>query len=328
MDATNGIYDFNRYGDARREVDEGVLAYKGDETTTFTNFYPNVDAYAVGCKASQSVYPGVWTTTSAAAAAGVDWIANKRWYMDQTAEYSSPPTTCEVQRELTFTSVAGSYVHTLRTYDDYGNLVEEKNGSGDTTSITYDTTYSLFSVSQSQPVATAAMPSSVVLTRRTTLWDKVCSQPLTEVGFNGETTTNTYDDFCRLVTQTRPGDGVTRDSTTISYEDNIFPNYVYVKNLSPGGLAYKKSVFDGFGRTYVEFTNPASGESLSTAIVRYFNKRGTLHRETVPYTSGGTQISTYFLYDDLDRLVEVINPDSAQVQKTSPMTPILVPMLM
>ena len=92
MDATNGVYDFNSYGDARREVDEGVLAYSGDETTTFTSYYPNVDTYAVGCKASQSVYPGVWTTTSAAAAAGVDWIANKRWYMDQTAAYSSPPT--------------------------------------------------------------------------------------------------------------------------------------------------------------------------------------------------------------------------------------------
>ena len=85
--------------------------------------------------------------------------------------------------------------------------------------------------------------------------------------------------------------------------------------MSPGGLAYKKSVFDGFGRTYVEYTNPASGETSSTAIVRYFNKRGTLHRETVPYTSGGTQISTYFLYDDLDRLVKVINPDSGPSSK-------------
>ncbi len=309
--------DLYSYGTVYREIDHGYFTNTvdgipvplgNDETTTNYTYDRNETAFMHNCVSYAKVFQGVveyGNPPTPANPTGSAFLSS----LSRTFELVSgttDPKNCDPLREIRHTEPDRSgYIETTRTYDGYGNVKTIEDRLGGRTVITYD--------------GEKMFPASLTVSKSGTeaftsykTWDPVCGVPASETGYNGELVMHYYDGFCREVQQTRPGDGVTRDSTITAYQDQTFPNSITVSQLTPGGYADSKSFLDGLGRSYATYSEPPTGETAKTVVWRTYNPRGTLQKISTPYLVGATPAGyTNYAYDDRDRVTKITQPDGA-----------------
>ncbi|MBN2392409.1 MAG: DUF11 domain-containing protein [Anaerolineae bacterium] len=241
--STKTTYAYDNYGNVTIENQYGDTAVNGDERR-IRRYYRNIDnetangKWFIGLKWAENVYEGLTDNVTAIKSQTI-------WYYDDIS-YSvnnvpvegythSPVTHGKVtmvgQGIWTERATPGRFILTKYAYDAWGNVTQETDPNGNTTTITYDTTYRMFPLRRCSPniagigqlcsnteyygvggiLADYGLPGQV---KR--VWDA-----------NGVATANEYryDTFGRLVKGRRPGDAGWGDTQVSS-------RYVYHEPLS------------------------------------------------------------------------------------------------
>ena len=142
-------------------------------------------------------------------------------------------------------------------------------------------------------------------------------QPANATDPNSNTTTNTYDSYCRLQTSTT----VTRMVTTYAY--NYSDHTVTASAVDNGwGIGtpshLQRTTTDGFGRTIKTEAGEISGNILSVVDTQYApcacSPLGKMSRVSQPHAPGATPVLwTTYTYDASGRTLTVTAPDGVSV---------------
>ena len=193
-------------------------------------------------------------------------------------------------------------------YDDYGNIIEERNALGRKTRYGFTGPLRLFE-------GTVRNPKNH---KTETTWDYGCQKPSEVTDPNGLVTTFTYDVHCRE-TRKQVSWGQTQDYRTryVSFGD-ASAQYVekYHKSSSSESgqrWQYSRQYFDGMGRVYKETQSGAvSSIDASSVTVRRFDQRGKVAWESIP-------ISWADAFDNVansnQRVTYTYDPDDLSLRK-------------
>ena len=304
---TTHIYD--TYGNRSQTTHLGDQDASGDETTEQWIYYPNPSDYIVSAPGRHRTFAG--TTTGGAL------LTDVAYRYDNAGSETVPPTDGYPTTISSWLVEEGRWIPRSRGYDTWGNLTSETDGSGRTTSRTYDSGYHIFTVSESNNAGETA----------TATWDPVCGSPATKTDPNLQTTTfQPADAFCRPTRFDSPLGGFEIRSY-LSFGNPALQR-VRVETPSPSpadgtGNHFSEEFFDGRGRPWRRASKgPGPGQVILTDSG--FNARGSIASSSAPYHGGGAApyaatepvyLST-FVHDALDRVTATIHPDANQVTKT------------
>lgn len=293
-------HDYDAYGNETLTTKYGEYDTANDESTVSRVFVPNTSAYIVGLVAQETEYAGVGTLGTQ--------LRQTRYHYDSQAAWNTPPLQGYLTRAARWLDTTGGYINRDRTYDGWGNLIQDKDETNVATNFTIDPTYHLF------------VASTYVIPAETTsyLWDPVCSQVSQETNVNNQLTTAQYDAFCRPWQVNGPL-GSFRITTYPSYGDPANQN-VLVETPSPDptdgtGNLRERTYFDGFGRRWrtVRKSHITGGAIFADTA---YTARGTVASQTAPYYYGDPVYTTTYSYDAMDRRTETRFPDNAAISTT------------
>lgn len=288
-------------------------AANGDERTTITHYYPNTSVYLVDAKSGSDVYASDRLVS-----------ATRIAYDQPTASNSRPPVWTQppikgkatqvarwIDRLSTGTPApANTWVMTTTKYDARGNVTQVIDERNRTTKTTYDPVWKTF------PDRLTNAKLQVV----TQAWDPVCGLQISATGLNGdaELTQLSTDELCRPRYLLYPGASVGPNGGL----NGKFIRWGYCGS-SPGnrcgevGSQYMsvstqekstRTYFDGIGRTIRTET------SLGAIQTTQYNARGKVAIASSIHYDGEPTRPTQTRYDALDRVVEVVHPDSTTIR--------------
>ncbi len=215
-----------------------------------------------------------------------------------------------------------SLVSTINTYNTYGQLLTTKDPLNNTTSITYDTVWSMF------PMTTTDAKGFV----RSSAYYGVNNVPLTggiwglaksATDINNQILSTTYDPLGRVSTVINPLDTATYPTTTYEYQTRT--NYrvlVTHKRVEHGQAATLDAYayIDGFGRGIASKMPTDTAGTYVVSGQATLNNRGLVIKEYPPYfsTSGYdvlelpliTQPGISYAYDMLGRRTQTTFADT------------------
>jgi RHS repeat-associated protein len=161
-------------------------------------------------------------------------------------------------------------------------------------------------------------------------WDYKCQKQLTSTDLNGLTSTNTYDQLCRISREV----SVAGENTWYRYLNSGDPTLQHVEqktsassygnpetndntadNYREDWYDISNTYFDGFGRTYLS-TQSGSTTSDQDAIATetLYDARGRVIATSNPYqwtSRPATLALTQFEFDDLGRAIKTIHQDES-----------------
>ena len=191
------------------------------------------------------------------------------------------------------------------TYDSFGNISTVTDAEGNTTSTTYDASYTF--------PETITLPTTSGVSHVTSqTWDSRFGKVLTSTGQNGFDTDYTYDGYGRLTQVDYPDGG----QVLYTFYDTATPNRYVRKQVKENASSYVDSYayYDGLGRV---IRTEADGESGKTIVTRsLYDSMGRNYRTEGPLFLGDTQYpySEVVSYDFLSRPLTVRSPiDSSTV---------------
>ncbi len=188
------------------------------------------------------------------------------------------------------------------TYNTYGNQTSIKDPRGNTTTITYDSTY-IYPKTATNPLSQTA----------TTIYNNLYGKISSETDPNGNTTTYTYDALGRLTKVTGPLDTAsTYGTVTYEYQDCGDANLriVTYRTEEHGTANYLRSedCLDGLERRHKSWREGPDGKTIYEEIE--YDSSGRVKKKTLPYFTNGTKRWTTYTYDPIGRVTKVTNPDS------------------
>jgi YD repeat-containing protein len=208
-----------------------------------------------------------------------------------------------------------SLISTKNTYNTYGQVLTSQDPMGRTSTITYDTTWSMF------PLTTAnaknfTKTSTYYGVNGESLTGGIWGLPKKVTDANNQSLTTTYDALGRVMTDIGPLDTAALPSTT--YEYITKPNYrvlVAHRRLVNGQAATidSYSYVDGLGRTLVSKTPSATAGQYVVSGQASVNDLGQVVKEYPPYFSSSdysvlelpstSKDGTSYVYDVLGRRI-------------------------
>ncbi len=298
--ATNHVtkvgYEYNQtYCDLTKVKNFGYDDVTGDEVNTSIS-YKTIGHYIDPNNRIIREPEDIWTSTDSV-------LLSRQWnYYDEG--YS------DVRGRLTRTVTWNNLNHpsgspvTRYQYNIFGNVTKITDARGYETNITYDSN-ELF------PYET----TNALGQKRRTVYDARCGRIISDTDVaNNDTTTYSYDTFCRPTKVIKPGD--TDSAPTVAYFYNNFGNVslqnieVRTKNNAPGqsySYIWTKSYFDGFQR---EYKTESSGDGGTIYTDKYYNVLGLLDKESAPRYSNESVKWTTYSYDPLRRINAITHPDN------------------
>ena len=262
-----------------------------------------------------------------------DKINNKNFYKTIENEYKKEKQDkWQIGRlsksTVTHTQTDGGTVVRSSTFDynSHGVLSEEIANVGTTQALKKTYTYDSHGNKSSQTIS-----GNKITTATTTFGYSSDGKFQTSVtnAANLETT-KTYDErFGTIASLTKP-DGVTTrwyydgigrkirerraDGTTAAWlykwygNATINSSYVHYTQTLSSGLPNSYVYYDSFGRQRTSHTTTLGGKRLRTSM-KYYNKKGELYQERLPYIEGvGTIGYVKTTYDDYGRVIKVTKP--------------------
>ena len=200
-------------------------------------------------------------------------------------------------------------------YDSHGNKIKETiSGSGITTASTTYAYSSSYKYKFQTKVTNAAGLSE------TKTYDPRFGALTSLKGPNGLTTTWTYDGLGRKIKETR-ADGTTTTWTHLWYQGGVINRYaVYYTTEASSGMPTKNTFYDSLGREY-SISHATLGGKRLRASLKYYNAKGELYKEALPYIEGQeTPGYIQTTYDNYGRAVKVTKPgpdNSTQTYRSS-----------
>lgn len=241
-----------------------------------------------------------------------NWLRAEYYSYDGSASYESTPSRGNLTR---IEQWSGADNHNRRVarqihYDDYGNILWEKDARDAQTTHVYETSKNLFRTQTSNALGHVA----------TTTWNPQCQIPVSHQDANNLSYSYTHDAFCRETTQSYPNG----QNIWTSYHSIGSPTAQYVKRRAYSAStesgktrSEERQYFNGYGQPY-KSTQSGDRDLIAdaTTTLRAFDGRGNLSWESIPITwaqstSGyvGANLRTSYLYDTLGRLQRQTNAD-------------------
>ncbi len=299
------VREFDAYGQIKRTIDHGDLAKSGDERTYTRWSYPNKGKYIVDRWAVEQLNAG--TSYNYAVKR-----AMRRWHYYDGQGIDTPPSIGlrTLSSQWTGGAEEDKLVLDQNSYDNAGNLVEQKNALGETTSFIYDTQYSLFPEQERSPLYHGGDVRHVVRTN----WDKVCGVPVTVTDVKGKVTTHSYDALCRLVRIDYPNGGY----QAVSYQNWGNPEAQHIVTTSTPALGNtpvtSREYYDGLGRVWKSEQEVGSGKMLRE--LTGYNDRGQVSWIKKLHEPGSEPAPESFSYDALGRQLAVNHGDGTSTNYT------------
>jgi RHS repeat-associated protein len=321
---TRTLYqDYDAYGHARLEIDEGDIGVTGDERHTDLSYTPVNPANGIhGLPTSETLRAG------AVANAGTVLTKTEFMYDGGTDPISNPgPTTRGLQTTLRRWAGTSLSYDSDMTYDVRGRLATSLDGANHQTTYGYDAVWG----AAGYTTATNALNQTV-----TTVKDRRFGLPSIVSDANSNTTSQTYDDFGRLTNVWLPTEPTTGPATkTFSYfpwTGGSQPAAVKATQLqSPGQTSDAYSWVDGWGEPVQ--TASKSPTHTGTNAVRMstgYDASGHAYRVASPAETSGTYaayappswagLSAYheYSYDELGRTtVDRLKSGSSTTRQTT-----------
>lgn len=197
-------------------------------------------------------------------------------------------------------------VTTNYTYDSYGNILTSTISPTGMTARTTTYTY------EAKKRFKASVKNTLDQTASFT-YDGKWGAVLTTTGVDGLTTTNTYDEFGRLLTTIPPalsGQSFTI-SNTYGWDINTVDNTISYKQITHPGEPDVKVWVDIIGREVKKQVE--SSQSTTTLEKTTYDSKGNVLTKTVPFKTGESYITSNFSYDDINRITSTTD----NLQRTS-----------
>lgn len=309
-------YTYNAYGDVLTEIN---WAFDGtqDNVSTAFHYVPNTSDYIVNKIAARAVLKGSTATIAPHANRmfveyfgydGLAWTqAPTRGNHTSQNLWSGDVTTDASRRVLT------------KTYDNFGNVLTEKNARNYTTTFTFGGPRSLFELTKTNAKSHAV----------TTQWNTACQSPSLVTDPNGLATSYTYDAHCRE-TLKRVAWGTAssqRQDYQTRYVGYGVPGSQYIEKFEKSSnavagsdIAYSRQYFDGRGKVFKE-TSPGINSDIANArvVLRRLDVRDKVEWESIPLTWAETTTNvaavnrrTTFAYDPIGRVTRKTFADNAR----------------
>lgn len=292
---TRASYQYDQYGNVAKISYDGTSAATGDERYVSISYAYNTNAWIVDKPYRIISY----------AADGSTMVQSTIFAYDGRLP-NDPPIKGDVTKE-DHTQLPGTNAVFYYAYDQFGNVVAMTNPNGQITRYQYD--------------ATSRFPIQVTNAKGQVYryeYD-VSGNLLGETDPNGFQNRYSYDGFGRIAAEIRPGDTAQYPTAAYSYSiDGTPPEQITVRQRERSGadVVYETHYFyDGYGRM---MQVKSEGPQWITQDVHY-DEFGRTARQSVPYFIASPEYTqpmavsrTEFVYDYLDRVVEVKNPDNGK----------------
>ncbi|MBI2449536.1 right-handed parallel beta-helix repeat-containing protein [Candidatus Pacearchaeota archaeon] len=240
----------------------------------------------------------------------------ERFYIYDNLQYNQVPTKGGLTTRFDWIDTSNKNITINYSYNSFGNLVNETDANGYLTQYIYgirDTTNTFV--------------DRIINAKNHTInynYDLGTGNLLAETNSNGNITNYTYDIFGRLTKEILPYDNITSSTKTYIYEfDGISPEKIKIMQLEESGKnnTFDEWIFyDGFGRL---IQSKYEGDNSQKQIVYdiYYDDLGRIKEQSNPYlidynnnysTPNQTINKTNYVYDQLNRLIKITNPDGTQ----------------
>jgi YD repeat-containing protein len=279
----------------------GEYPVSGDERYDYIEYVPNTSAYIVGLPSRVYTYSQDGVPSS--------MVAEIKNYYDGASSHTTAPQIGNLTKTCQWYN-KGTDPCVQYQYDIYGNRTRIINAKGAATSITYDTTFKTYPVTETNTLNHTVTKGYDSLMHLTSVTDP-----------NNVTTTYGYDPLHRLIKEIVPPDTTTFPTTLYTYlRDGTAPEGTLVqkREAAGGGTLDSYTFVDGLGRTIQTKTEAPSGSQQIVADTTY-NNRGLVETVSIPYqapaspdySSPNTGVKkTTTLYDPLRRVSQVTNTDN------------------
>jgi RHS repeat-associated protein len=282
---------YDGFGNITQEVSHGNYDVSGDERTVLYTFAPNTAGYVVNKPVETKTFAGVGTAGAL--------LENVVLYYDGATTAGAAPTLGRLTKTARWLNTpVSSYVARTTAYDQWGNVTQEVDPLGGTTTYAYDTTYHVY------PTTVTNHLNHTM----TTSFDPVCSQPSWQTDPNGQTSSFTYDALCRQLTVTTPLGGYQNKNYVLF--GSVGNQYVETVTPSADGVSaqWSREYFDGMGRVYLKKSRgPASNQDINQEVT--YNVRGGTASTSAAYYTGEAVKAVVTTYDALDRPIKKTYPD-------------------
>jgi len=314
-------YSYDSHGNIITEFDDGDTSTNADDSTIWRVYYPNTTTNIVDKVARQRVYATSMTTDG-----GGSNLKQETDYNYDSQSNTTAPTkgnlTSQVQLIDATHSTTGNY-----TYDSYGNMLTQQDPNGNTTTWTYDSTYHIYQVTQTDPITSLAASCT---------YDTGTNNLLSSTDVNGNITYYTYDVLKRLTGVYKPGDGNpygTPPSTTptTQYLYNSWgtinsQNLETITRIDATHTIWSADYFDGLGRVVQTQSQSATANHTVVSSTTVYNNCGQENQQyisqdiasalTAYQTPGSGWKSTSYAYDGLGRVITQTNPDGTSTSSS------------
>ncbi|MFC1925132.1 LamG-like jellyroll fold domain-containing protein [Chloroflexota bacterium] len=304
-ESSSSHYYYDDYGNAYIEYLDADVSTLYDDILIERDYNYGESAYIANKVSEERVYS--WND---------NWVqeSKTRYYYDG---YNESLTEGPTRGNLTRTQIWEDDQDSISiycTYDNYGNVLTEKDAKGNVWTTVYESTYHTFPQTITAPNGLSEQYAFYPGT----------GNIHTHTDVNNKTTTYYYDTFGRIIKVAQPGDS--EGSPTIEYEYNYDggPGQQHLKTLSKldvNDYLWASEYFDGLGRVIQTQAQGDPGHTIIASTTTY-DTRGLVDKQYVAQDIDSSQVNGYYapeagwqnsfsIYDARGRATQTIAADGA-----------------
>ncbi len=287
-------YQYDQYGNTTSVIEEGDTAVSGDERTTATTYAYNTGSYLVNLPATVTVYAGVGTSGTQ--------LSQKRSLYDGASDPSNAPTQGLLTAQQVWNDQDQSFLTTSYSYDQYGNLTQTTDPLNRVSTTSYDDTYHLYAVSQTNALNQSTSQQ----------WDYQLGLPISTTDANLNTISTSYDALGRAIQTTDPSGAWISQTQYLNWGDPTQQHVRTIQNDGSDDGLWSDTYLDGLNRTWRIVKKGLDADHALYQDTSYQDASQNPNKQSLWYVAGDTPIWTSIAYDGEGRVLSTTYADGAQ----------------